>query len=148
MFSLHTLGAQLGGVAQLCLRGVLAITLLQHPAVQTLDLFRSLEATATVSDAPPLPWPHLIMLQDLGPLTLSLLLVMIALWIGMGMRTRVMALLAVLLTLASHFVSAPMPLALNGDLMLPLVVTLLALPLIAFGGGRFSFWRGGWRDLV
>ena len=134
--SLGLLGLRLG----------LASIILLHPAVDSLSLFKSMEAEA--GSVSTLHEVGLFLLHDLKDLTIGGLLFLIAVWIAFGMRTRIMSLLALGLTTMVYLVG-PQTAALAGDgLWVPITTALIAIPLIGFGGGRFSLWRGGWRDIL
>lgn len=84
-----------------------------------------------------------------SPVLLHALMAMAAIWLIFGVRTRIVALLGLLFYAALWRLESQ-----NGadgllGYLVPLqVVVVLALPLILLGGGRFSLYRAGWRNLL
>lgn len=76
------------------------------------------------------------------------LLATVGLWLLFGIRTRVVASLGAALAVALA-VAVPEAMLVGTDpLRGALAAMVLALPLVVFGGGRFSSYRGGWRRLL
>ncbi len=87
-------------------------------------------------------------IPELAAAALSSLLAIVCVWLAFGVRTRVMALLGLALYLGLALL-VPGLQALNPVRLMELTfVVLLALPLIAFGGGRFCVYRGGWQNVI
>lgn len=129
----------------LATRMFLAGALLVHPASTALQMSQAWRDYVAAEDSAP---SFMFLLDDIRNLVVGALLVLIAVWIAFGLRTRVMALLAAAIAITFHFATAYNPLTVTSE-TLPMLLTLIAaLPLIAIGGGRFSLWRGGWREIL
>ncbi|SLN39446.1 hypothetical protein ROJ8625_01848 [Roseivivax jejudonensis] len=76
------------------------------------------------------------------------LMSVVAIWLAFGVRTRVVALLGLALY-TGHLVALPGFTTVGTDEIVQLaVVAALALPLIVFGGGRYSMVRAGWHNVI
>lgn len=136
-------GGRLGG------RLSLGVALLLHPVSESLGWTQGLRAQAggLVGDVSEMSSVFLL-LSDMRDMVVGGLFFLIAIWLAFGIRTRVMAALAAALVLAFHFAVAYEPLRLDHTARLTLFTVAMAVPLILWGGGRFSLWRGGWRNLL
>tara|TARA_Y100000815_G_C13329660_1_gene495465 strand:- start:1491 stop:1910 length:420 start_codon:yes stop_codon:yes gene_type:complete len=98
--------------------------------------------TASASDLAMLSPDH-----SIATIALRALLATVTIWLFFGVRTRVMALIGLVLYVTSVALQHT---ASNGQMELNLwllTVPLLSLPLILFGGGRFSLYRAGWKGI-
>ena len=123
------------GVAQLalrlCLGAVVGYTALLHSSISTASASEGLIDTVGSS----------------SPTLLLAILAMTAIWIVFGVRTRIVSLLALVCYAAVIRIESLNSFSTVADLLVPFqIVALLALPLILFGGGRFSIYRAGWRN--
>ncbi|MFZ5961764.1 hypothetical protein ACOXXX_02335 [Thalassococcus sp. BH17M4-6] len=84
----------------------------------------------------------------IGAAALCSLLTVVSLWLAFGVRTRVMALLGIALYIGLDGL-VPGFENLSTYALIELVVAVsLALPLIAYGGGRYCTYRGGWQNVI
>ncbi|APZ54303.1 hypothetical protein [Salipiger abyssi] len=76
------------------------------------------------------------------------LLFTVSIWLLFGVRTRVVALMGLALYLGLEIVHPGLSSADSQVLLSSAIVVLLGLPLIIFGGGKFSVVRAGWRGAI
>lgn len=79
---------------------------------------------------------------------LCVLLTTVSVWLVFGVRTRVVALLGLALFIGLEVVHPGLNATSPDALMNSAYVALLGLPLVLFGGGRFSMIQAGWREVL
>jgi uncharacterized membrane protein YphA (DoxX/SURF4 family) len=89
--------------------------------------------------------PMMTPVQALLAGLLAGLLLLTALWLAFGLRTRVVALVGVALFAGKAILVPGLENVSNAAIGNMLLVCLLAAPLLLSGGGRFSLLRGGWQ---
>jgi uncharacterized membrane protein YphA (DoxX/SURF4 family) len=120
-----------------------------HPVSESLGWANGLRAHAGGLAGGVREMPAVFLqLSDIRNMGVGSLFFLIAIWLTFGIRTRVMAALGAALVLAFHFAVAHEPLRLDQTALLTLFTVIMAMPLIVWGGGRFSLWRGGWGNLL
>lgn len=91
---------------------------------------------------------HDITTAPLAQIGLNGLLLMVAIWLLLGIRTRVVAALGCVLlaavTMTGGFILGSEQV---GPILL-IVAISLSIPLLVFGGGRWALYSGGWRHLL
>ena len=76
------------------------------------------------------------------------LLAIVAVWLVLGVRTRVVALLGLVLFAGARIVLPGISELNEAALVQVGLFACACVPLLRFGGGRFAMIRGGWRGLV
>lgn len=76
---------------------------------------------------------------------LHALMLVAAIWVLFGIRTRIVALIGLACLYADSLIIPLVP-GFPERKVLFAVAILAAVPLIFFGGGRFSLYRAGWRN--
>ncbi|MCR8547087.1 hypothetical protein M4578_04560 [Salipiger sp. P9] len=79
---------------------------------------------------------------------LCTLLATVSIWLLFGVRTRIVALMGLALYIGLEVVNPGLNQASTDTLLNSAFVVLLALPLVIFGGGKFSMLRAGWRGAI
>lgn len=85
---------------------------------------------------------------ELSTAMICALLAAISIWLVFGVRTRVVALLGLALYVGLEVVRPGLHAASYETIMNSTFVVLLGLPLVLFGGGKFSMIRAGWRGAI
>lgn len=98
---------------------------------------------STAGDAPRVLVPDPIVLM--GGRFLASMMLVVSVWLAFGVRTRVMACLALGLFAGMALLMPGLERLSIQSLSSVGLFTVLALPLIFGGGGRYSLLRGGWR---